>query len=214
MPSLESHSIKLWYSPGACSFAPHVVLLETDLEFELVLEQVNGLSEKFLEINPKGRVPVLAIDDAVITETPAIFTAISLLKPDRRLLGQNDIETCRVYEWLNYLSGTLHTQGYGALWRPNRFVDDAALHPHLEKKALTTIKDCYSYIETRLKSTESQYAVGDSFTVVDPYLLLFYLWGNRIGLHMAEEYPELGALADRLLQREAVKRARDVHDRV
>jgi glutathione S-transferase len=207
--------LKLWYSPGACSFAPHALLCETGLDFELILSMTGQFTEEFVtQVNPKRRVPVLALDGEIITELPAIVTAISTLAPDRKLLGQTPLETVQVYEWLNYLSCDLHGQGYGGLWRPERFVDDPNLYPQIQDKAMKTIQECYALIESKFAATKPMYTVGDAFTVVDPFLFVCYRWGVRVKLDMATIYPNLTAWADRFSKRQSIIRARECHSKV
>lgn len=207
--------LKLWYSPGACSFAAHITLLEAGFQPELISVQMGeNMAEEFARVNPKRKVPVLTVGDQVITEMPAILTSISALSPERKLLGQNTIETIRAYEWLNYLSGTLHGQGFGGLWRPERFVNEKSVYPAIKEKATQTIKDCYAFIDGKLQKANNAYSVGDSFTGVDAFLLVFYLWGIRIKIDMDARYPSYAALAHRLLQRESVIAARKVHVRM
>ncbi|HWK66777.1 MAG TPA: hypothetical protein VNS34_17770 [Rhizobiaceae bacterium] len=108
--------IKLWFSPGACSLAPHILLREIEAPFEAVKTSIPDgahLTEEFTQLNPKNRVPVLLLDGEVITELPAIATAISNLAPKRSLMGRTDLDMVRVYEWMNWLSGTVHGQGFG-----------------------------------------------------------------------------------------------------
>ncbi|KAL7813048.1 hypothetical protein V8C26DRAFT_171055 [Trichoderma gracile] len=210
-PMTSDQTPRLWYSPGACSFAAHITLLEAGLQPELILAQTGKMSEAFNQINPKRKVPVLAVGDQVITEMPAILTCISALRPDRKLLGQNTMESIRAYEWLNYLSGTLHGQGYGGFWRPERFVGDVSNHTAVQEKARQTIKDCYAFIDAKLQQSGTTFSVGDFFTGVDAFLLVFYLWGIRIDIDMDGGYPSYAALARILLQRESVIEARKVH---
>ena len=211
MSEVSQLSLKLWYSPGACSLAPHIVLLEAGLQFDLVLSKVGKFTHEFMELNPKSRVPVLSFDGEIITETPAILTAIALLVPDKHLLGQTTLETARVYEWLNYLSGTLHGQGFGALWRPGRFLDDESVFPQLQEHALKTIRQCYSFIEDKLSFKKSYYAVGKYFTVVDPFLFVLYRWGYRVKIEMRSEYPHFAAWAARISIKDSVIRAMETH---
>lgn len=106
--------IKFWFSPGACSLAPHVLLHEIGVPFEAVTTNVFAgaqLAEAFARINPKQRVPVLSLDGQLITEVPAIATAISDLAPERHLMGGTRVDRARVYEWMAWLSGTLHGRG-------------------------------------------------------------------------------------------------------
>jgi len=200
-------AIKLWMSPGACSLAPHILLHELGVSFQTVIASTSDggtLSEEFTRLNPKQRVPVLALDDEVITELPAICTAISSLAPDRQLMGATPLETARVYEWMNWLSGTLHGQGFGGLWRPHRFSDDPDAFEGIMMKAKKTIEECYGMIEGELGGP---YSSGLAFTAVDPFLLVFYRWGNRIGAAMKDRYPSYAAFAENLMQRPSVAAA-------
>lgn len=130
--------IKLWYSSGACSLAPHVLLREIGVPFdgiETSVAKAAHLTEEFGRINPKKRVPVLSLDGEVITEVPAIATAIADLAPERHLMGRTALDRARVYEWMNWLSGTLHGQGFGALWRPQRFSDEPDVFDSIKEGA-------------------------------------------------------------------------------
>lgn len=181
-------SVKLWYAPDACSLAAHTLLHEAGAAFETVrvsLADGEHLAEAFTRINPKKRVPVLALDDAIVTELPAIALAIAQMAPDRHLAGRAPLDQVRVQEWMNWLSGTLHAQGFGALWRPQRFSDDPAMHPSISAKGLDTIAECFQTIERRLSDT---HAVGGAFTMVDAFLLVFHRWGGKIGINM-QAYP-------------------------
>lgn len=199
--------IRLWLSPGACSLAPHILLHEIGADFEAVLTPVSDgahLTDEFVRLNPKRRVPVLGIDDEVITELPAIVTAISNMKPELLLIGARPYQTVRVYEWMNWLSGTLHGQGFGGFWRPHRFSDDASAHEGIKAKAARTIEECFESIESKLNGP---FSTGGSFTAVDPFLLVFYRWGWRIGTDMSQRYPKYSEFARVLMQRPSVSAA-------
>ena len=199
--------IKLWYAPGACSLAPHVLLHEVRAPFDAVETSVAkgaNLTDEFARINPKKRVPVLSLDGEVITEVPAIATAIADLAPERYLMGRTALDRARVHEWMNWLSGSLHGQGFGALWRPQRFSDDPEAFEGIKAKARKTISECFEVIESRLSSA---YSTGDGFTAVDPFLLVFYRWGNGIGIDMPRACPSYTAFAQKLVQRDSVAAA-------
>lgn len=86
--------------PGACSLAPHVLLHEIRVPFDAVetsVAKAANLTEEFARINPKKRVPVLSLDGEVITEVPAIATAIANLAPERHLMGRTALDRVRVY---------------------------------------------------------------------------------------------------------------------
>lgn len=199
--------IKLWYSPGACSLAPHVLLHEIRVPFDAVEISVAkgaNLTDEFARINPKKRVPVLCLDGEVITELPAIATAISDLAPQLHLMGRTTLDHARAYEWMNWLSGTLHAQGFGGLWRPQRFSDDPEAFESIKAKGKKTISECFDVIERRISGL---YSTGDGFTAVDPFLLVFYRWGNGIGIDMPKTYPSYTIFAQRLVQQNSVAAA-------
>ncbi|KAH7014057.1 hypothetical protein B0J12DRAFT_443405 [Macrophomina phaseolina] len=140
--------LRLWYSPNACSLAVHIILRETGLPFEPIqtkIEKQPGdasvarLPDHFHHINPKMCIPVLAIDDEVITELPAIMFTVSNLASRLGLTGPNMMDNVRTYEWLSYISSTLHGLGFGTLWRPQRFVEEPELFPNALKRAYSNL---------------------------------------------------------------------------
>ncbi len=198
--------IKLWYSQGACSLAARILLNEVEAQFEGVDTPVREgatLAPAFARINPKRRVPVLSIDDAIITELPAIMIAIASIAPQRRLMGVSASDIVRTYEWLNWLSGTLHAQGFGCLWRPERFSNDLSSHAEIKKKGLETIAEGFDLIESRLSGP---YAVSDHFSSVDAFLVVFYRWGNMIDFKMSV-YERFTQLIFGLLERPSIAKA-------
>ncbi|KAF8854597.1 hypothetical protein BDZ45DRAFT_693241 [Acephala macrosclerotiorum] len=95
--------IKFYYAPGACSLAPHILLHEigasyTPMPFSIGAQGTN-ITKAFAEVNPKMKVPTLCFDNEIITESPAVCTMISNLKPELNLMGEEGIERVRVLEW-------------------------------------------------------------------------------------------------------------------
>ena len=102
----------LYYSPGSCSLAPHIVLQELGLPFTLKLVSTSDgatRSPAHLRLNPKGRVPVLTFGEAVLTEAPAILLHLALADPGQTLLPFAPDGLVRCVEWFNWLSGTVHS---------------------------------------------------------------------------------------------------------
>ena len=199
---------KLYYSPGACSLAPHILLEELGASYQLELVSIaEGKTDtpEFLSINPKGRVPVLEVNGSLLTEAPAILVYLSMAFPEKHFLPSNPLENFRCLEWFNWLSGTIHAVGYGQLWRPQRFINDSAQYEQISAKGRENIIDSYRHIEKLLRGRT--WSVGNSYSCVDPYLLVFYLWGNAIGLNMGNDYPSWSAHAQQVLSRDAVQRA-------
>lgn len=202
--------IKYYYAPGSCSLAPHILLRDIGVDFEAV--HINDLRfhsmpEDFRFINPKMRVPVIIIDGNTITELPAISVMIASLAPERNLLGRTMLETVRVHEWMNSLAGTVHSLAFKLVFRPLNYTNDSAGGPAIEARAREYTVELFGLLEGKL---DGLYAVGGSFTIVDPYLFVFYRWGNDIGLHMKEKYPKFAALVTNLVLRPSVQHTLEV----
>jgi glutathione S-transferase len=201
--------LKLYYSPGACSLAPHILLEELDLRYTLELISIaegKTQSSEYLAVNPKGRVPALLTGEGeLLTELPAISWYIAQQAGTPALFPHDGLATARCFEWFNWLSGTLHAMAFGQFWRMQRFVADENMFPKVKEKGLENILDCYAFIERCL--ADRHWAVGNAYTAVDPFLLVFYRWGNRIGLSMRRDYPQWTAHAERVHARPAVQRA-------
>lgn len=200
--------MKLFYSPGACSLAPHILLEDIGAPYELALVSVaegRTQSPECLAINPKGRVPALDCEPGLLTKAPAILMYLAQSHPDKRLLPTQPGAFARAAEWFNWLSGELHGTGFGALWRPLRYVEDAALAPDVGKRGLRTVLEGLGHIESRLDG--ESFALGGDHSAVDPYLLVFYRWGNRIGRDMRRDYPRWTRHAERVAARPATARA-------
>lgn len=208
---VRSMTYRLYYSPGACSMAAHIVLEELGLPF--VLEEVSTARREtqqaaYLAINPKGRVPVLEIpsETKILTELPAILVYLAKQYPQGALLpSAAAIDEARVCEWLDWLAGWVHGVGYGCLWRPERFCpQEASSHEAIRANGRHIIEEAYATIEHTLGDGRA-WAVGTGYSIVDPYLLVLYRWGNRIGLPMRATYAAWAALAERMLARPAVQ---------
>ncbi|CAN7427920.1 glutathione S-transferase N-terminal domain-containing protein [Trinickia sp. LjRoot230] len=206
-------SYRLYYSPGACSLAVHIVLEEIGVPFErheVSVARGENLAAAFVAINPKARVPALGVpgETHVLTELPAIVTFLARQHPEARLLpASNALEEARCHEWLAWLAGSVHGTGYGALWRPARFAADTALHEAISAHGRHTIIESYVSIEAKLADAPREWALASGYSIVDPFLLVLYRWGNRIGLPMQLDYPAWTALTERMLKRPAVQRA-------
>ncbi|MEH6631456.1 MAG: glutathione S-transferase family protein [Halopseudomonas aestusnigri] len=195
--------MKLYYSQGACSFAPHIVLEEINIPYtaELV-SSMDGSTRapEYLKINPKGRVPVLETGGEIITEAAAIMTYLAFNNPRCGLIGKTPLSIARTVEWMNWLSG-VHAFAIAQNWRTERFSDDVRAHEGIQTKGMENLKDIYSLIDQKLRDVK--WAVGDEYSIADPYLLVFFRWGNRLGLNM-REYKNWTLHAERMEQRAAV----------
>lgn len=206
--------LTLYHAAHACSNVVNCLLEDLGYPFKLVrmkmgpdgIESVDGTlnHEQYLQIHHMGYVPCLVTDGVVITEMPAILTYIANLVPEKHLLGDNLVEQALALGWAAWLAGALHGQGYGAFYRPERYVDDEALRPVIRAKGLAYVKKCYASIDERLRGRD--FPVGDHETIVDFNLIIFFLWGLEQKIDMAQAYPEYGKLFARMSKKEAVNK--------
>jgi len=208
---------KLYYSPTACSLAPHIVLEEIGAPFTLVYTSAFGGkmtdTPEFKAINPKARVPVLypvpgRIGGAndILTEASAILLYLARMHPALGMLPADPAGEARCMEWMNWLSSNVHAISYGQIWRPQRYVASEQDFPAVVAKGHANVREQYAYIESLLADGR-EWAVPSGYSIVDPYLLVFYVWGNRIKLDMGANYPAWTWLMERLVGRPAVQRA-------
>jgi glutathione S-transferase len=194
--------MKLYYSSGACSLSPHIVLLEAGLPF--TLEKVDLKTKKtehgtdYTTINSKGAVPALQFDDGrVLTEGPAIVQYLADQKPDSGLAPRaGSFERYQLMELLNYVSSEMH-KTFGPLFQPNISADwKTAVLANLEKK--------FGWLTGYLGN--KTYLMGDTFTVADAYLFTVLSWSTRVGVDLAA-WPVLSAYRARIGHRPHVQEA-------
>ena len=199
--------MKLYYSPGACSLAPHAALREAGIDFEpvrvAIAERANQ-SPDYLRINPRARVPALQIGDEAYTEAPALLVFIASQAPELELLPPaGDPALARALEWMAWFSSSLHI-AYAQLWRPERFLPASADSAEFTAHARTIIARMNSEVEQRLAGP---WLLGERFSLADIYSLPFYRWGRRIGLDMEASCPRWTEMIRALLARSAVQAA-------
>jgi glutathione S-transferase len=202
-------SLKLYFAPGACSLAPLVALEEAGADYEgvrLLLAESQQRQPEFLALNPRGRVPVLVADGQVITENVAVLTAIAQRFPAAGLLPfETPSLLARSYELIGWFASGVHV-AFAEVFRPERFTDDEAAKSALNAGGRRNVLLAFDEIETILNAAPAGWLVGDRFTAVDPYALVFWRWAPRLGIDTAA-YPAFTDHARRLFDRPAVQRA-------
>jgi glutathione S-transferase len=194
--------MKLFYSPGACSLSPHIVLRETGLEAELVKVDLRAHTTAdgtdFYTVNPKGYVPVLELDSGErLTEGPAIVQYLADQKPAAHLAPPaGTLPRYRLQEWLNYLSTEIH-KSFSPLFNPKTL-------PEVREAALASFKPRLEYLVRSLDGRD--YLMGTGFTVADAYLFTLLNWAGFVKLDLAP-YPQLKAYQARVAARPAVQAA-------
>jgi len=194
--------MKLYYSPGACSLSPHIVLCETGLDF--TIEKVNLRTKEtesgrdFSAINPKGYVPALELDGGeVLTEGPAIVQYVADLAPEKKLIPPaGTLARARVQEWLNFIGTELH-KNFTPLFNPAS-TDD------IRNAAQANIARRLPIAATALDA--HPYLIGDSFSVADAYLFTVLSWTGFVKVDIAP-WPSLAAFVERMKARPGVQAA-------
>jgi glutathione S-transferase len=194
--------MKLYYSPGACSLSPHIVLREAGLAFEPVLAstKTHKLQDgtDYYTLNPKGYVPLLELDSGErLTEGPVIVQYIADQVPAKKLAPPaGTMERYRLQEWLNFITSELH-KGIGGIFNPAMPEEAKVL---MRAKALERLK----WVDSQLEG--KQYLMGDAFTVPDAYLFTIAGWSKYTGIDISG-LKNLGAFMARMAARPAVQEA-------
>ena len=195
--------MKLFYTPGACSLSPHIVLRELGLPF--VLEAVDLRSKTtasgadFTAINPKGYVPALQLDDGeVLTEGAAIVQYLA----DKHAPGTlapiaGTAERARLNGHLNFISAELH-KAFGPLFNP-------LLAPEAREAAVANVGRKLDIVETALADGRP-YLTGPDFSVADAYLFVVLSWVPKFGIDRGH-WPHLQEFSQRVMARTAVQAA-------
>ena len=194
--------MKLYYFPGACSLAPHIVLCETDMHFDTekvdLGTKITASGADFMTINPKGFVPALQLNNGqILTEAQVIVQYLADQVPDKNLAPPaGSVARYRMMEWLSYISSDLQ-KGFAPLFNPET-TDEA------RKTVQANLAAQFEFIAEQLERTE--YIAGDRFTVADAYLFTGLCWASYVEIDLGE-WPMLGQYLARIAIRPSVKAA-------
>ena len=173
--------LKLYYSPGACSLSPHIVLREAGLPFELALAstKTHKLADgtDYYTINPKGYVPLLELADGQrLSEGPVIVQYIADQVPASHLAPPaGTMARYRLMEWLNFITSELH-KGFSPLFNP-------ATPEEYKQLARTRLAERLAWVDAQLEGKD--YLMGETFTVADAYLFTVAGWGKYVGVDIS-----------------------------
>jgi glutathione S-transferase len=191
--------MKLYYKPGACSLATHIILHETETEFDI--DQVNTDLEKtksgrdYKKINPKGYVPALELNSSeVLTEGASILQYIADQHPKSGLTPTTGtIERARLNEYLSYVGTELH-EAFRPLFSGNSNDKD-------RQNARINVSKKFDYINALLDDNRN-YLLGEKFSIADAYLFVVSNWANFAEIDL-NKWPKLAAFVSRVAQRPA-----------
>jgi glutathione S-transferase len=191
--------LKLYYSPGACSQAPHILLHEIGLDHDAIRVDLRSKTlesgSSYLEVNAKGAVPALELDSGdVLTENAVILQYLG----DRSSVGEvlpplGQFRRYRVLEWVNYITTELH-KSFAPLFKPNAGDETKRFYREV-------IRERLDYVERELG--QGPFLCGDELTIADPYLFVISGWTDMmLGL---SSWPNVAAFRERMLQRDSVR---------
>lgn len=194
--------LTLYYGPGACSMASHIVLEESGEKYNpkrMDLAKGEQRTPEYLKMNPQGRVPLLQLDDG---EPLAENTAVLPYLGKRFNLWPTDSKgEAKALSLIGFFASSVHP-AHGHVGRPERYTAEQSALPGIKEMGLKTFHGYLKQIDGMLAGREW---FGDTFSVLDPYAFVFYTWGVRRELPMAE-LKNYTAFKDRMTKRPAVQR--------
>ena len=194
--------MKLYFSPGACSLSPHIVLLEAGLPFSLdkvdLKAKTTASGQDYRTINAKGYVPALQLDSGeVLTEGPAIVQYLADLAPEKNLAPANGtVARAQLQSFLNFVGTEIH-KNYSPLFDPSAGEE-------VKERARAALIKRYGYVNNMLK--DSDYLGGNQFSVADAYLFVVTSWAGFLKFDLSA-FPQLLAFQKRIGARPAVQQA-------
>ena len=180
--------MKLFFAPGTCSLSCKILLLEAGAKFEL--EKVDIRAKKysggdFRQVNPKGSVPVLQLDNGeILTEGAVIAQYIASTNPEAGLMPKaGSMDYFRAQEWLNYVSSEVH-KSFSVLFGADRMVADSTGNQQLKAAMKEAIGVKLGYLSERLK--DKTFLMGEQFTAPDAYLYTCLRWSPHFAIDLAQ----------------------------
>jgi glutathione S-transferase len=194
--------LTLFYAPGACSMAPHIALEEGGEKYEAKRMDLSKGEQKtadYMKIHPLGRVPALKLDDGTpLTENTAI---LPFLGKRFGLWPTDPVKEAQALSVIGFFAASVHPAN-AHVGRPERYTDDKSAHPGLQAMGKKTYFEYMKQIDGMYGRREW---LSDKYSVLDPYAFVFYVWGVRREMPMAE-LKNYSAFKDRMLKRPAVQR--------
>ena len=193
----------LFAAKNTISSAVALTLEEAGMSYDLrVINNAGGeqRTAEYLAINPKGRVPALATDDGILTETGAVLDYIAAVNPDVNLVPNDPFAAAKMRELMYYLASTMHPNHAHGL-RQERWTDDRSADAGMAAKVPETMTISCAYVEDFM---EGPFVLGDQMSLADMYLYTVLTWCAGDGVDMSA-FPKLTAFFDMFGERASAK---------
>jgi len=197
--------MKLYYLPGACSLADHIVLEWIGKPYDTQKMTREGIkSPEYLKMNPAGAVPVLQDDDGwTLTENVAILGYLADMNPHATLLGNGTPRgRAEVMRWLAYLNSDVH-KAFLPLFGPGRLIKDESQHEELQHKARDRIRTLLAPLDRQLNGKE--WITGQR-SLADPYLFVILRWAKKFEIDL-QDYSNLSRFVEHIQKDAGVQKA-------
>lgn len=201
--------LTLYYATGTISIAAAIALEEAGLAYDTVrvdFKSAEQTKPDYLGINPKGRVPALALEDGtVVTETGAILDYIAALAPDAQLVPADPVQAAHMRGAMYYLASTMHV-AHAHKMRGSRWASQQSSFDDMTAKVPQTMAACAAYVEAEI--LRGDYVLGQAFSIADPYLFVVCNWleGDSVDVSL---YPGIQTFMARMEQRTSVRTVRE-----
>jgi glutathione S-transferase len=198
-------SLKLYFSPGACSFVPHSLLQLTGESFEPIMVKLhkgeqNG--DEYKAINPRSQVPVLIDNGQVISQILAIILYLDQKFPACQFLPSEPVARAKAIETLAWMNNTVHPT-FTHIFMPHKFSDQADVQANLKVFNTQIYKGLLSELDAMVQSATSPWLFGENIGPVDAYALTLTRWGSIAGIDPST-YPALWAHVQKVSANEAI----------
>jgi glutathione S-transferase len=179
----EGHNMKLYYSPGACSLADHIVLEWIGKPYEAVkVTRDDRKTPEYLAINPAGAVPALEHDGWVLTQNAAILNYLADLHPESRLGGDGSAKhRAEVNKWLAFANSDVHP-AFHPIFGSTAYLEDAATIDKTKDAARAKVRGLFERVDAHLQGREW---LASERSIADPYLYVTYRWARGTGVDLS-----------------------------
>lgn len=198
--------LTFYWARNTCARATHIALEDAGAVYDarrLDFARAQQREPEFLSINPKGRVPALVTPRGVLTETPALLVYIAQTHPAAKLADFADpFAFAQLLSFASYLCATVHV-AHAHDPRGVRWADQASSIADMKGKSHGNMRDCFQLIEREM--FKGPWALGEAYSVIDPYLFTIATWLAGHGVEVAE-FPGVADHFKRMSERESVRR--------